>query len=51
MNKNTGKHKGKLCSGYGFFPGGDKCKGCPDCKGKNKVKYKSSLITIKNRKK
>ena len=20
-----------LCSGYGVFPGGLKCKGCPDC--------------------
>ncbi len=23
-----------LCSGYGVFPGGKKCKGCTDCKGK-----------------
>jgi hypothetical protein len=21
----------KLCSGYGVFPGGEKCKGCSDC--------------------
>ncbi len=21
----------KLCSGYGFFPGGDVCPGCADC--------------------
>ncbi len=22
------------CSGYGFFPGGKKCKGCGDCEGR-----------------
>jgi hypothetical protein len=24
----------KLCSGYGVFPGGNICPGCPDCKDK-----------------
>jgi hypothetical protein len=22
-----------LCSGYGVFPGGDRCVGCKDCRG------------------
>ena len=25
------KSTNKLCSGYGVFPGGEKCKGCGDC--------------------
>ena len=56
-NKNTGKHTGSRCSGYGVFPDGTKCKGCSDCNGKKltakglerQVKKNTSLIKIKKK--
>ena len=29
-------YKHKLCSGWGVFPDGVKCKGCSDCRAKKK---------------
>lgn len=38
MNKKTSNNKGGWhCSGYGVFPGGQKCKGCTDCDFGNEV--------------
>ena len=37
--------KGSLCSGYGVFPGGAKCKGCSDCGGK-KVTVKQAVAAF-----
>lgn len=37
--KSVGDSKNlSLCSGYGVFPDGHKCGGCPDCKPDSKLK-------------
>jgi hypothetical protein len=42
------------CSGYGVFPNGRKCKGCPDCgssRNKNPEKVDKVAVKIKSKKK
>ena len=54
-NKKSNNKGGWLCSGYGVFPDGSKCKGCMDCGfGKQVMTMKeieksisSRVITIK----
>jgi hypothetical protein len=47
MAKKISNNKGgRLCSGYGVFTDGTKCKGCKDCKfGKKKLKKKMPELT------
>lgn len=59
MGKIYTTDNGKRCSGYGIYPGGRKCKGCGDCKGRflktpatkkqleRLVRRNTKLITIK----
>jgi len=39
---------GSLCSGYGVYPDGRKCKGCSDCEG-NAPKTMRGLLKVFNR--
>jgi len=36
--EDTADSSEKRCSGYGVFPDGDKCNGCPDCNLKQQTK-------------
>lgn len=38
-----------MCSGWGVFPDGRKCRGCPDCKQQSKYSSKPNTMATKKR--